>query len=250
MEKFIAFDFDGVVVDSVYECFIVTKRICEELGIKIKKNFEKQFINARKFVLSADEYYVISKALEENSETDFENMSQNQFDNLARIFGFSKEFHERFYDVRAEMIKNNKDEWLKLHKIYPHIIEAIKNVKKEYDIFLASARNMASILELLQYFECADIFDKQNIISKELSADKAKQMNYISKNFNIPLNKILFIEDMVQNALSTKSIGVNVAVVAWGYSDQRQRAIIRKSGIPVIENDKIYEQIMGIIDKV
>ncbi|MFC2143346.1 HAD family hydrolase [Candidatus Aenigmatarchaeota archaeon] len=249
MDKVIVFDFSGVLVDDVDECTMVAEIAAKECGIKVGENFHEQQRAARKFVLHADDYYVISKALEENIDMNFKNMTIDEYNTLVEKFGFLEEFHKKFYEVRHRLMKEDVGKWFGMHRSYPNIMGVVKELKKYYPVFIGTAKNRKAIIEVLDYLGFGDVFDEDKIITKELSKKKADQMNYISEKFSVPLNKILFVEDMVQNALATKKIGVNVAVVAWGYSDERQRQDIKESGVPILENDEVYEQLKEIMVK-
>jgi FMN phosphatase YigB (HAD superfamily) len=141
--KIIAFDLDGVVVDSLHECFIVSVKALKLMGERVEneKLLWEQFKKGRCFVLAARDFYPVLKAVMENKNIDFSNIRQEDFDRLKRQYKHGiKKFDEKFYRVRSKMIEDDFESWMKLNRIYPNIAEALKYFAGKYRIAIATAK--------------------------------------------------------------------------------------------------------------
>jgi len=87
----LAFDFDGVICDSVYECYIQAIAAYKKIGFQIEptKKLEKQFRECRPFVLHGEDYVAFFKIIEENPNADFSKMNQDEFE----IYNSNRDFN-------------------------------------------------------------------------------------------------------------------------------------------------------------
>ena len=85
------------------------------------------------------------------------------------------------------------------------------------------------------------------MLSREDGTSKTEHMKKIMGRFSVKPGEILFIEDMFESAKKTNAMGVKAVLVSWGYSNQAQRDKAKKMGIPIIKNDKVFEQIEGLL---
>jgi phosphoglycolate phosphatase-like HAD superfamily hydrolase len=240
-QKAIVFDFDGVVVDSAHECYIVAMKTWELMGRKIAvKNSEKIFRDARPFAHFANSFYCVLTLMSQKKK-----ITEEVIDKILENDDAYKEFHKLFYHQREEMKKRDMKKWLKLHTAYPGIVSAIKKLSKKYGVFIASAKDKASVMNLLESFGLN--IDKENIIAKEFSTNKAEQIKFLSEKHHVPLSNMIFVEDYVNNAFKVKGIGVKVALVEWGYSTPEQRKRAKEMGMPIIKSGKIAEQLEELL---
>lgn len=238
-DKAVVFDFDGVIVDSVNECYIVATNAWKLMGRKNIIN-ERIFRQARPYAHFADNFYAVLTLISQDKK-----VTEKAIEKILAADDRYKEFHKIFFQERERMKKQGMEEWLKLHSAYPGIVDAIKELSAKYNIFIASAKDKLSIMHLLQSFGL-DI-DEAHIISKEFTTNKAEQLKHLSAKTKIPIEKMLFIEDYLDNALLVRTTGAKIALVSWGYSTLEQLEKAKKEGVPIIKPLKIAEQIEKLL---
>src|SRR3989338_383874 len=93
MIKVLAFDFDGTIVDSVYESFIVALEAYRKMGFKIKqtKVLENKFRKLRSLVKNAEDYYTVFEIIKKGlsidiNQKEFNTMNEKVFDNKGKKF--------------------------------------------------------------------------------------------------------------------------------------------------------------------
>ena len=237
MIKVLAFDFDGTIVDSVYESFIVALEAYRKMGFKIKqtKVLENKFRKLRSLVKNAEDYYAVFEIIKKGlsidiNQKEFNTMNEKVFDNKG------KKFAKLFYATRDEIKKGKEKEWLKLFTPYPKLPEHVIKLSKKYKVVISTAKDKNSVTRILK--DCGIVIG-ENILDREDSTDKRDHMEAICKNFNVKPSEVLFVDDILDQAEKVKTVGVNVAMVSWGYSNEEQRKEAKEKGIRVI--DKIDE---------
>ncbi len=238
MIKVIAFDFDGTIVDSVYESFIVALGAYRKMGSKIgqTKSLENKFRKLRCLVKNAEDYYTVFEIIKKGLSPD---MNQEEFNNRNERF-FEKEgkqFAKLFYETRRVIKKKKEKYWLRLFTPYTRLPDFVKAASKKYKVVISTAKDKDSATRILK--ECGINIIGGNILDREASTDKRDHMKLICKKFNVKPSEILFVDDILDQVEKVKTVGVNVAMVSWGYSNKVQRKEAKKKGIKVI--DKIEE---------
>ena len=245
MEKVLALDFDGVIADTEHECYIISipafRRMHEEIENTARTRTE--FRKARPYVKHADCYYTILKILQDPKAT-FDNISFEMFakerDNNKKK---GKEFHKLFYKER-EKLQKNMDEWIKLNLPFDGIPNIIKRLMKSFPIVVVTAKDKNATQLLLNSYGLH--IEKNNILSKEFSMDKKDCMRFISNKFNVTLDKIIFVEDNLEQLMNVSELGVKFIMVSWGYSSQEQRKDAQDMGILVADQENFETLIRSI----
>ncbi len=221
-EGVVAFDFDGVIGDSVYECYVQSIKAAKDLniGVNASKKLEEKFREGRPLITKAEHFYTILRLIKEHPEINFEMMSQARFDaEFKKDVKRAEQFLERFYHHRAEMRKISPREWTALQKSFPRIAR-----------FIATTKNQTAVVELLKRYGIH--LPESHILSKDFSKDKNEQLKEISKRARVPVNQIVLVEDAVKQAQKARSMGAKAVIVPYGYSTAKQRREAKKEGIP------------------
>ena len=246
--KVIALDFDGVVGDSVYECYVQSIKGFKDLGGKINdsKAVEEAFRKARPFVKIAEDYLVVLRLIESNPNIDFDEISQADFDTAkGKYKGEFPKFKERFMFYRKEMQSKSENDWFKLQKDFPNVVQNVnKLIDKGYKVVIATTKDKPSIVKLLKQYGCN--IKEEDIVHKEIFDDKAKQIKFISLKYDVPVRKITFVDDMVEQVKIVKTTGAKTAMADWGYSTKAQRKEAEDLGIPLVEKENLYKKIVRV----
>lgn len=242
----IALDFDGVLWDSVHECFVVGCIAYERLGgsFSSTRTAEELFRSGRPFCKTGEDFYLVFRALEEYPATDFKRFTSEMFEKLRESYkNDSARYEPIFYEERSKMIKNDPDGWASLQSPYPGILAEIDLLQKTYlHVAIATTKDEASAKFLLAKHHLS-----LDIVAKETSSDKINQMHYLSEKYQMPPDKIIFIDDLLDQVLHVRSIGVKTAMASWGYNTKEQRDKAKKAGIPLLEIANLHTQIQSLI---
>ncbi len=238
--KIIAFDFDGVIIDSIKETLtesIKAYNQIENKNIKITPNIEKKFLEGRSFAKNTERYFTLIQIIENNPSINFEKVTQNEF-NEEHLKNKEKsiKFEKLFYEYREKMKKEEKRKWFQIQKKFKGIENLIEIAKKNHLVFIASGKDKKSIIELLK--EHGIRIPNENIFSKDFSKSKAEQIKKISEITNINIENILLIDDSINYLNEVEKTGARIALARWGYSSRKQRKEARKRRIPIIGGKK------------
>ena len=234
--KLVAFDFDGVIAETIKEWYFLGLKAFNHMGgdLPSSKEVGDSFRQARSFLKNAEDCYFVFKSIKEGS-VDFRTMTQERFNQLAQPF-FEKEGKVIAKDIdtlRAELRKNNEENWLKLFSVFPEMISVLKKVMDKLEVVIATTRDRASVSAILK--TQGILINDQKIISREFSIDKREQMKFITKEYAVSFEEIFFIDDILEHLKLVGSLGVNVVLASWGYSNRQQLSEAKEEGIPVLK---------------
>ena len=244
--KLIVFDFDGVIVDSVHEAYIVCLKAFERMGGKLNESpsLEENFLKARAFVIAAEDFFCILKTIE-NEGTNFNQVDQEKFDELKEKYKEGeKEFAKHFYDVRKELQEKDFEQWCQLYSAFPQA-EEIKKIAKKHKTIIGTSKDRNSTFLLLQ--RMGFDYKKGDITGREMGIEKTEQIQKVREKFSLKPEEILFIEDMFESVYKVQQMGVKSALVSWGYSNEKQKEEAKKLGITIIKELDVEEQIERLI---
>jgi phosphoglycolate phosphatase-like HAD superfamily hydrolase len=228
----VALDFDGTLWDSVHECFVITCKAYEKLGISIpsRPDLEEKFKRGRFFVRIGDEFYLLLNWIIQHPDRDPETMSEEEQESLRKENGLRILFEKTFYEIRQQMRETNFKEWCALQNPYPGILDQIKEIQKKFfKVVIATTKDAASVRKLLG-IHGLDL----DVVGKENTVDKARQMNFISAAYKVPLSQIIFVDDILEQVKVVRTIGAKGVLAGWGYGSPRQKKEAEHLRIPVL----------------
>ncbi|MEI7961430.1 MAG: HAD family hydrolase [archaeon] len=126
-----------------------------------------------------------------------------------------------------------------LSKSFPKVAEFVKRVRRYNDVYIATAKDRASIIHLLKRYGIN--IPQERIISVEFSRDKRLQLKEISRLSGKPLSKIVLVEDAVEQLKGAKEIGAKGLLYRRGYSTLAQKKEARKMGMAVVDWTKQFD---------
>jgi len=236
----VAVDFDGVLGDSVYECYVQSLKACKDIGLPLTHSsvLEKQFREARPLITKGEHFFSVMKMIHENPKINFNNVTQNQMNEaFKRDAEASKGFLERFYAHRKEMQATNPKGWVALNRSFPRVAKMMKGLSRRNEVYIATTKDKKSVMELLARYGIH--VPEARIISVEFSKDKRVQLAEISKRSGKPMKSIVLVEDALEQVKAARSVGAKAVLAPWGYSTLKQRAEARKlQKVPLIRATK------------
>lgn len=247
LKKYIlALDFDGVILNSARENYHTGLIAYKKFGGRIdKKNLPyKKFLSGRLLCRSGEDFYLIFKLTENFPEINFRKISFKKWKSYLKKHKRSAgAYTETFYQARKELIKNNFKKWLLWQKPYKGIIKELKKAKKIFkEIVVATAKDKNSAETILNYYGL-----KLEVTGREFSTHKHEQLSFIKEKFKTNYEKIIFIDDFIENLIMPQKLGVNVGLAGWGYARDESLKLAEKENIPVIKLKNLTKQIIGLI---
>ncbi|MBN2012327.1 hypothetical protein JW960_23560 [candidate division KSB1 bacterium] len=208
------FDFDGVICNSIYECFVSTTiafgkfvNLTEDVPEFLRQHFE-QFTRIRKYAAPIGEFYIIQCILHnlENASSyhDFLKLKdkyQRQCD----------EFRDIVFQTRAELFEKHRREWLAYHTFYTEVIDFIKI--RLVNSFILTTKNHQAVIHLFDFIKLK--FPEDRIISVAYGGTKKSKLEELTQQFSG--RHIVFIDD---HPLHLKDIiipNVTCYLANWGY---------------------------------
>ncbi len=238
MDKVIAFDFDGVIANSAYECFVVSylayKGIEPTEPEKLNIDDERAktlFMKFRYLVGPANEYYYLMRTIEDGTDSNndfFTRYAKNK--QLHQAAG--RRFFDRFYRIRKQMQDRAAKRWIEMNPLYPGMEHIIEMVCSEERLYIASTKDEVSIDLVLRENGLAVPFG--NILGKSFSLDKRVQLREIIHRTNYEAKKVYFVDDNPTHLAHVKSLGVNCFLASWGYNTVETRKNAEELGIKSI----------------
>ena len=261
--KILALDFDGVIVDSAWECLFVSHnayfKVYErkekdffggepftfENWENIKKRYKKEIEHyriMRPYIRGANDYGLIIKLLEEKKLI----KSQEEFDVYRKTVGFKfKDFHQEFYKERDRIQAMDFKAWFKLESAFPKITkDIIKLLEEGTKIIIATSNRRRAIAQCFTPEYLGFEIKKEDILDKRYGEDKSEQMKQIVNLYQIKFGDIYFVDDQVSHLIQTKILGVKVLLAGWSYATDIQKEEARKQNIPIIEREEDFYPIV------
>ncbi len=251
--KILALDYDGVIVDSKFECLAVgfnaylrinpktrlfsCKRFTfENFDSKLKNNevLVDKYIKLRPFVIDGFCWNVILHIIENNLDIN----NQDQYNKIReKLMPSYDEYDKYFYEERTAFQKDF-DKWLGMQKPFG-IIDDIKKLGENFILTIVTNNKKENIVGFLEKFGI-----KVEIISDcTIGINKVKQIEYIKNKLNVEYSDFYFLDDQVSHFKNLKNLGVKCFLATWGYNNEKQREEAKKHGIYLINEENFYEKL-------
>lgn len=240
----LALDFDGVVWDSAGECYHTALDAYDELyGVRPEVSAER-FREARWLARTGHDFGVILQIQMKQPQVNWEEFSKGEF---ALIKDSQPEFCERFNEVfyRLRSVKRDSDfeGWASSQRPYPEFVSQVPALIEAFgQVAIATTKDEASARKLLA---SAD-FDFP-ILGKEFSTDKALQMAELQRRFSVQPDRIVFVDDLIDNLERVRTTGARVALADWGYNVPAERQHAVQQGIPVVGLEGLREHLLALL---
>jgi len=251
--KALILDFDGVIVDSQYECLLVgfnsyltfNKNTKLFSGKKITfNNFEKikirynhlveKYKKLRPYVIDAFCWYVMMSILDKGIKI----CNQDEYNNFrAKLINGSYDSYIREYYLERSSLQNeNFNKWINLCHPFKKVIGSIKKLEEKFIIAIATNNRKEAIKPLLDNFGIKPVITTDSLVSR----DKKIQIGYIKSKLSIGYESIYFIDDQVQHFKKLKSYGINCYLALWGYNNDAQQNEAKNMDISLLKESDFY----------
>ncbi len=229
----LALDFDGVICDGLLEYFASTKRAYQQIwSQELDDNLAPSFYRLRPVIETGWEMPILLRALASGiSETEILADFQAIALQIVQSAGLEPaDIVQRLDGARDSWIKSDLDNWLKLHRFYPGVIEHLQQViSSGITVYIVTTKEGCFATKLLQQGG-VDLPPSQ-IIGKESKRPKYETLRILRDRHQQPGKNLsmFFVEDRLpalqQVAQQADLEFVNLFLADWGYNLKSDRQI-------------------------
>lgn len=214
MEKVYALDFDGVICDSIHECFensyLAYKILNPELNIPghPMNSWKITFYKFRGLVRPSKNFYFLWKLIINGEEIPSDTV---QFESQATAFSDSSErFEGIFTEVRARILTLNQERFISQNPLFQDVKENWSSLRNPLYIVTAKDPALARLILQANSLEVTDIFGKG-------SGSKSSTLLKLSTMHHIDISQIYFVDDNPEFVREASKVGARVGLAKWGY---------------------------------
>lgn len=245
MQTALLFDFDGVLCDSVLECFITAYNAYGLTFARghhvvysadaIDDEWQGAFLRYRPMVRTAGEYGLLWKAIVEQRHLDESVPLREQVDTLSdEDLG---RFMSAFFSFRNDWRVRERGSWLRCHTVYPGIPELLQAAKGTTPMFILSAKDRKSLCDLVESYRwpipATHIYGLGD--DKDKDTDKDDHWALLVRDHGLTPERCYYVDDNVRNLRLLESHGVRPLWAKWGYLTLQELALESLDGIKVLE---------------
>jgi phosphoglycolate phosphatase-like HAD superfamily hydrolase len=209
-------DFDGVICDSVEECFVSSW----EARFRLRggtgpvpdppRDGLDRFAHLRPFVRNGEDFLVML----ETAECGIPVSDQAAFDALAAGIGAGalRDFKARFYEARERLLAEERGRWLRMNRVYPHARAALAAaIAAGIPLSILSTKRSPYILEILSAAGIGLPPDRVN----HTTGPKAPVVRELLAASGC--GDAVFIDDQIDYLLGLDDPRIEGLLAAWGY---------------------------------
>lgn len=238
-------DFDGVVCDSVIECFLVSYNAYgklrspsfdRELNIEaIPLEKREEFRRLRVYLKGAEDFVPLLMSMEQNlnitSQEAFNGFKETHKEQLP-------EFIAAFYAERDFLFQNEKELWLSLNPLFEQVGQAFQERTSFENLRVLTTKRQLDAYEIFK-FQGID-FPKEQILYVK-AADKPQRLPALLESNQADFNASVYVEDQVDFLVASKKRNIGSFLTDWGYVSPEQRKLAQQNDIPIIMQQRYCE---------
>ena len=235
----LALDFDGVVWDSVDECFATAVTTYKNLFHEDCSGLEAPFRKGRWLVRGGWDFMTVLNMARENPDRDWDAVAKDYFSGRRDQEPHGKEFEAEFYRVRAEQQHDSPSAWAASQKPYEGFVAQLPALREAFrEVVLTTTKDEKSAHMLL-----ATAGIKMSVWGREHGTQKGAQITDLCSQRSLAPNKVVFIDDLMDNLEQVSPTGAHGFLAGWGYNTERERERARSAGYRVLEQENILQQL-------
>jgi phosphoglycolate phosphatase-like HAD superfamily hydrolase len=221
-------DFDGVICDSIPECFVSSYRAYRELLLgetirEIPLRDKKLFYAYRPFIRSGEDYLLIHDMIRRGLSIN----NQEEFDRDLAFIGKEamKEYGRLFYQAREEFLASDRTLWLDLNPLFPGMTEVLSKTAANPGFYILSTKKPPFIREILLHHGL-----DWNIGRILYPGERSKRE--VMEALMQKEDKAVFVDDQLDHLLvASANPGIAAYLASWGYV---KRPWLEQKKIPII----------------
>jgi phosphoglycolate phosphatase-like HAD superfamily hydrolase len=223
MKEAIFLDFDGVIVDSIRECYIISFNSYYDIDdFKYDKQaYEDLFYKYRYLAGPVYQFMSLHNMLEKVINTDLnESESIELFNKIDSEYSLElkKQYEYTFFQNRKLYKKNMKD-WLNLHEL-TEFGKSIQQLEDSTHHYIITTKDKDSVKLLCDYFSICinNIFSKDDYNS--IGSKGEIISNFLDRS---EYESVVFIDDSVKHLDSVDDSRVKLFFANWAYDVKKNK---------------------------
>jgi phosphoglycolate phosphatase-like HAD superfamily hydrolase len=241
MEGLVFLDFDGVICDSLLETMVsswlgyyLLRR--ERQPSAMPASLREDFAGLRPYVRAGEDFILIHELIAAKvpvrSQAEFDEQLAQRGERLIR------RYRESFYQARGDLLTREREYWMALNRLYPHVVRHLADWIPSPALFILSTKRADFIVEILKNKGIP--MDPKRVLS---CAAREKKDTILRNLADRGLSKALFIDDQIdhlapEEARDPRILGL---LASWGYV---QREWLRDSrGVEILHPHQFAERV-------
>lgn len=212
--RLVFLDFDGVICDSLPECYAVSRAAFYGLYLKTaipgpEADDERTFRQLRPYIRRGGDYMFLQLCLQRRLIVG----SQEEFDALvSENRSLDDLFHDFFYQARRELFAADPERWYALNPLYPGMKELLDKHGRDDDTLILSTKEADYISKILSFHGIA--WSGARICC----SGKERKLGYIDRVMDeLGATKAVFVDDQVDHFKGRSEHPVRCLLADWGY---------------------------------
>jgi len=221
MKTVLCLDFDGVLCDSMDECFIVGYNSFYDRDITAPAEAPQEvyrfFAAHRYLVAPPEDFYLLFHAFEVGMKT----LGRARFAHLQAASRDARkdaraDFSGKFF-ARRSLKKADAAQWLGLHRLYQQSSAVLASDFPGF--YIVTNKDRDSVERLASHH--AYRHKILGIYSREISSDKRVSFEKLFADTALDprQQRVVFVDDNRMHLEQVKSLGIETCLAAWGYTD-------------------------------
>jgi len=233
MKRYFFLDFDGVLCDSIPECFVSSSRAYYELHLgetirSVSLRDKALFYSLRPFIRTGEDFVLIQDIMRRKAAIG----SQEDFDREIELAGEETmtRYRRLIYQVREDFLKNDKEFWLDLNPLFPGMAKLLARELNNKNVFILSTKKPPFIREILM--KSGIDWSIERILDPMEKTKKEVMESLMDGN-----DEAAFVDDQLDTLLIAAG-GKNIRgrLATWGYVKEPW---LKQKTIPLLRMDQL-----------
>jgi len=234
----LALDFDGVVWDSVGECYHMARRAYREMFGAEPEECEDGFRQGRWLVRCGGEFLLVLELALEGR--DLRTFSKAEFAHRAAEEAQRLQaFEPIFYRHRQLCRERETPAWMAMQRAYPEFLAELPSLQAHFaELVVCTTKDEASARQLLE-----TVGLRLSIWAKEHGVHKGEQVRDLCAKRGVEPREICFVDDLLDNLEQVEPTGARLFLADWGYNTPEEQDEARRRGIPVVSTHDLVTRL-------
>lgn len=215
-------DFDGVICDSIEECWVSSWTAYHELYLgrapssppaDPAADARVRFRALRPYVRSGEDFVLIQQLVSRGASAG----NQAEFDREWERPGAPtrRELKELYYRARAALFDRDPEAWLAMNRIFPHVQAALAGLSPRVSLYILSTKK--------PQFVSATLRANRLTVPEDhvLYSEQEPKLTTVERLMReLPARQAVFVEDQVDALRANRNPGIRPFLATWGYVQQ------------------------------
>ncbi|MGA2975711.1 MAG: HAD family hydrolase [Spirochaetia bacterium] len=230
-------DFDGVICDSVEECFVSSWTAYhilfrKEPAAEAPPAARHAFSRLRPFIRTGEDFVVIQDIIARGDAVS----DQKGFDAAARRASADTRrlFRDLFYQARTTLLERDRQAWLGLNRIYPHMAAAFARMPRGAPVWILSTKKPRFVAEVLA---ANGISVREGHILASEDEPKLSAVEGLREREGFP--GAILVEDQIDAIKGNTNPRIRVFLATWGYV--KEEWLEEPAAVPLLKPEGFLE---------